>query len=189
MIQFLIKRNRDITKKIKRREKYEENFIYKENAYCYIKEFEYDENIIKYLNCHYPSGIYRIVEKEYGGMEYNILGSKAQIVCDINGEKLIPIKRYTKGNRANKIHAEFLAYSLCVVQCKFKKDNIVEFKLIKKEINKYTGEYKEKLLWQGNQYNVEKNCPMRFTKYKKAIMSCIEKLRDYKCIDIYYYMD
>ena len=187
MIQFLIKRNRDITKKINRRKNKEENFIYKEKAYSYIKEFNYNENIIKYLNVHYPSGIFRLIENEFGGMEYDIYKSKAQIVCGTEGEELVPIKKFTRGNISNKTHAVFLAYSLCVIQCNYKKDDFIEFKIIRKEINKYTGEYKERIVWKGNQLNVT-NCPIRYVKYKKAIIACMEKLKDYKCTKIYYSM-
>lgn len=190
MIQFLIKRNRDISKKIKRRAKKEENFVYKEKGYYYIKEFEYNENTINYLNIHYPSGIFRIVEEESGGLQYDLFKSKAQVVCGTDGEQLLPIKRKTTGDRVNKTHATFIGYSLCVVYCNYKYNpkngTDIEFKVIKKEINKYNGEYKETLIWQGIERNLI-NCPIRLVKYKKAILACVEKIKDFNCTDAYYF--
>lgn len=188
MIQFLIRRNRDITKKIKRRAKKEENFVYKEKGYYYLKEFEYNENIINYLKKHYPSGIFRLVECEYGGLEYITKKSKAQIVCDTNGNKLIPIKRIQHGFRANKTHGVFIGQSLCIVKCHFNEKKQIVFQLIEKSINQKTGEYKEKILWQGIELNAI-NCPMKFLKFKEAILTCIKKIKDFNCINLYYYMN
>lgn len=190
MIQFLIRRNRDITKKINRRAKKEENFVYKEKGYYYLKEFEYTKNTINYLNYHYPSGIFRLVETEYGGQQFDIFRSKAQIVCGTEGEKLVPIKRFNHGDRINKDHAMFLGSSLCVIQCNYKyhpqREYDIEFRVIRKEINKYTGEYKETQIWKGLERNAV-NCPIKYIKYKKAILACIEKIKDFNCIDAYYY--
>lgn len=186
MIQFLIRRNRDITKKIKRRAKKEENFVYKEKGYYYLKEFEYNKNTITYLNLHYPSGIFRLIEHEQGGQEYKTKDSFAQIVCGLNGEKLIPIKRINHGFRANKIHGSFIGNDLCVIQCTYNDRKEICFKLIEKHISKMTGEYTEKILWQGIELNAN-NCPLKFVKYKEAILTCIKKVKDYNCTDLYYY--
>lgn len=178
MIQFIVKGNY---------ESMPEEFIKK--AGHYIAEYENLSNEQrKELKKLYPQGFFRLGLWERGGSDFE--EGEAQIVCGLDGEKLVPVVIKNRGWRANENHALFIGNSLCVVEAKHTKKEI-NLVLKKLSVKPKIGILQEEVLWEVDTfgYNEIENIPEHLQKFKEALETTVQKVLEYRCTDAMYYLD
>ena len=121
---------------------------------------------------------------EKGGEEVDYTKNYVRIVCDIEGGKILPIRKVRDGYRANKEHAFFLGNELCTVEI-YVEDGKYVYKITKHVIDKYTGEYTQEEIYKALLRN-RISMPRKLKIFNDAIDAACKKIKDYQCIKIYY---